>query len=270
MRLIQAPLSLSDLLALGRSNAIANTQPVQGLPAAAVTLNLASGWQTDPLDCRGLTSLSLELAILAAASPAVLYVPSATTGLGLLFAANLPGSAGDAIQVTISTPNATAGFIHTVVTTVNSIVINPAVGDTNSSIAALVNSDVHASPLVTAYVFGVQGYGDMTTYPQGDGTRAAQIDLVVAATIANLAGGADTSGPSKYAQSGTVTLYGSNQWNTLGIDTNAILASGEINASSATLTLQIKDPPRFVVAQFVPNAGSLGSILGDWHGRASA
>ena len=186
--------------------------PVQGMSADYAgfgipsTLGLGSvGWISDPVDCRGQPMVDLQFDALAGACPAMLFVPSTTTGLGLLFVANATGTGGNSIQITIATPSTVPGFLRTIVTTSDSIVISPQLGDTNASIAAAVNSDLHASPLVQAYAWGWQGYGDMLVVPQDHPTEAAEIDLVVAASITNLAGGAAAG-----AQAGTMYVYGSN------------------------------------------------------------
>ena len=268
MRFIDgAPLSWATRSSFGTSNALAGAQPVSGMSAAVANFGLAAGWQSDPIDCRGQVAISLELSALLAASPAMLLVPSATAGLGLLYVADTPGSGGDAIQITHGTP-AAAPALRSVVTTVNSIVVTPAVGDNNAAIAALVNNDPNAGPLVTAYPWGWTGYGDQNWVPQNAPTEASEIDLVKALAITNLIGGTDpVGGAVPPSQSAVVNLFGSTNPATLGYDLNTPLATVNL---TTTATLNVKEPPRWVVARLVPNGGSFGNVLGSWFGRAAS
>jgi hypothetical protein len=339
MRFLEAPLAWSTMSQFGATGGFTAAVGNFGIPLPGT-----SGWQSDPVDCRGQVSLSLEISALLAPSPAMLLIPSTTAGLGLLFVSKAANSAADAIQITISTP-AAAPAIRSITTTGNSIVIAPAVGDINATIASLVNggpaptnmampqvatastlnvistagfpasgtlvivdntgateSIVYvgisatsfngcsggtsgntfaagatvalynaAAQLVQAYPFGWQGYGDMTVVPQSDPTEGAQVDLVAAKSITNLIGGCDNAGELLVpcSQSGVVTLYGSSDPKALGFDLNTPLASGNL-ATGKTITLNAINTPRFVMAQFVPNPGSFGSVQGRFFGRAAA
>jgi hypothetical protein len=245
------------------------------MSAAVANFGLTAGWQSDPIDCRGQVAISLELSCLLAASPAMLLVPSATAGSGILYVADLPGSAGDNIQITHSAPLAAGSpTLHSVTTTSNSIVIAPNSTDTNASIAALVNNDAKAGALVTAYPWGWTAYGDSNWVPQNAPTEASEIDLVKALAITNLVGGCDNAsgaGLVPCSQSAVVTLYGSTSINPMGFDLNNPLVSGNLVAGvTNTLTLNASYPPRWVVARLVPNAGSFGNVVGSWFGRAAS
>ena len=334
MRFLEAPLVVSNRRGFGYPE-------TPGFTAAAGF----GTWLSDPVDCRGQVSLTLEMASPQIASPAMLLAPSVTAGLGLLFVSQ-PGSAQDAIQITISTP-AAAPVQRSIVTTGNSIVITPQVGDINANIAELVNGtqantttvgaisatagtipvastagfsptgtlDINdttgaveqiayaglsvvaglpafigctggsagetfaagvcvslsnpASALVHAYPYGWQGYGDMSVVPQDNPIRGAEIDLVKAMSISNLIGGCDAVGGAvPPSQNVTVNIFGSTSPNTLGFDFNAPLATGVLGNSTASLS--VDKPPRWVVAQFVPIAGSFGNVIANWFGRAAS
>jgi hypothetical protein len=232
-----------------------------GLPSA---LGLGStGWISDPVDCRGQSMVDLQISALAAACPAMLYVPSTTTGLGLLFVANATGTSGNSIEITFNTPSTVPGFLRTIVTTGSSIVVTPQLGDTNASVAAAINNDPNAGALVQAYPWGWQGYGDMLVVPQDHPTEATELDLVKAFTGTDLAGGAASG-----AQAGTLYVFGSNSPNTTGY--SGSLAWQVAVGGTGTFQIQMLNPLRWLFAVWIPSSGSVGQIIGSWFGRASA
>jgi hypothetical protein len=261
MRLLEQKLrwALLDKFGYPPSSGMSASDTAFGTTAATETV----GWQSDPVDCRGQSFVDLQINALAGAAPAMLYAPSTTTGLGLIFVANAIGTGGNSIQITIATPSTTVGFLRTIVTTSNSIVITPQKGDTNASVAAAVNNDANAGALVQAYPWGWTGYGDMLTVPQDHPIDSAESDLVIALSITNLAGGAASG-----AQAGTLYVLGSASPNTLGYVSSSAWQVAVTGAGP--FSVQMQNPPRWLVAVWVPTSGSVGQIIGAWNGRATA
>ena len=143
MRFLEAPLVWSKRKSFGYPPALG------GMSASVHAFGLPSGngWQSDPVDARGQISLSLEYNFSADAGTAMLYIPSTTTGLGLLAVATSPDVEGNEVQITVNAP---AGTTRGIVTTTDSVVISPAVGDNNANIAELVNGTQASTTLVGA------------------------------------------------------------------------------------------------------------------------
>lgn len=234
-----------------------------GMSAAVQAFGVTgqNGWQSDPVDVRGQISLTLEMQSLIGPSPAMLYVPSTTSGLGLLFVANAPGIAGNNLSITINAP---AGSYLPATISTNAITLNPALGMSNAALAYQTNNDPVAGPLVQAYPWGIQFYGDVTTVPQQRGLTAAEYDLVVALAQTPLAGGAAVGVPS-----GNITLLGSLD-PTKGFSSQNPIGAGVVGSGGPQIVTVNPQSCRWAVAQFVPNVGSAGNVTGTWFGRSAS
>ena len=337
MRFLDSPLVWSKRNQFGLPPAVGMSASVQSFGLAGSV----NGWLSDPVYARGQIGLSLEYNMVAGASTAMLYIPSATAGLGLLAVATSPGVEGNEVQITVNAP-AAAPALRKIVTTGDSIVITPAVGDTNANIAELVNGtqastsmvgstsatagslavastagfsptgtlnindntgaveqityvglsiigglpafvgctggtagrtfaagasvtlDNPASALVQLVPWGWQGYGDMTVVPQDNPTQGAEIDLVQAMSITSLAGGAAAG-----AQTGALTLFGSNSPNDIGYDPVALANVVITGTGPGTLSVNPLNHS-WVAAQWIPSGTAVGQITGNWFGRAAS
>lgn len=230
--------------------------------AAAFGLPVGNGWQSDPVDVRGQVSLELDAVALPGASQAMLFVGSTATGLGLLFVANAAGTGGNAITIAITAPSSMGYSAPSVVS--NAITLNPGTGMSNAALAYRTNSDANAGALVQAYPWGIRFYGDTSVVPQDRPIDMAELDVVASGGLSttNLAGGAGAP-----AQSGVLSLIGSGDGMNLALADP--LATANV-AGPGTYRLSVAAPPRFVVARFVPNAGSVGAMSGRMFARASA
>jgi hypothetical protein len=193
-----------------------------GLPSAFA-------WTSTPFVFDEQEALSLTGSALSETPVASLVTPSATSGMGVLWVAQVAGAAGNNITVTINAPSGSTTSFGVVA---NAITVSPATGLTNAQLAMLAQQNASVWALVKPFVYGWGPTGPVGYSFQSEFLEASRNDLVAAATIANLVGGAASA-----AVNGTLTMQLSDDlinWVTVSGTSGSITTGGAALRLSAS------------------------------------
>lgn len=168
------------------------TRPVTGLPSAF-------NWNSNPFDISEQDDISLTASALSETPTAMLVVSSATAGIGLLYVAQTAGVGGNSISVTHNAPTGSQPSTFAVVS--SAITVSPATGASNEQVAMLAQQNAAVWALVKPFTYGWGPQGPVGFSFQAEFLEAARNDLLVAATVQNLVGGAANANVN-----GTLTL----------------------------------------------------------------
>lgn len=230
--------------------------PLNGGAGMFHGVQTAFAWVADVMDLQEANNASLHLVAPAGATYAQVVIPSTTSGCGLLFSANSPGSSSVTVII-----NAPTGSTSAVTVATAAITVAPALGATNGSIMALINNNAAASALVTVDLWGAQSNGDPWSSLQEDPMDISRNDLVVATTSTAMAGGG-TAAPI-----GNINILCSNL-----PDVSSMVPSGYTLAVSGTGSYNVNMPAigfRYIQVQWVPSGTPSGLLYGAIMGKGT-